>query len=471
MAENPIRTRTREDVAAPALLAREAAEREAETAALTPGMPRLSAAPRGLRDDRRLAGLGRPLPAPIRAVEERRLGMDLSRVRLHDDREAEAALDERSARAMARGDSVAMRPADARGETPDAARLMRHEIAHVAQQVRPGAEPTVQRDGGDEDGIGRAPPDDPVVEIDGTGAEDDHVLFETDRAILTPAARTALAAAAEGRTGELVVHVHGYSSVEGDAGYNRNLSAHRAVAIRDALAPLLPEGTRFVLYAHGETDAFGEPADNRRAGVDFIAPDDGSFLSLGGPLSPFGPRRSRFHLIDPDELRLDPSPAPGQTPEVTLPPPPTRADLGLPPATGPEAEYGPRRPPPRPELFRPPPSVFAGSYNFGSIAREYGRRGVAMPLRDAENMTEHFEFWRLRFFQLGLPPDLATSAAQFGTDMAFSNQITLEAPFRHETLDRQFGTEPPPTFTILNETRMMWIFNQVQDLFERDRGR
>jgi len=473
MENRSTRTLSRDDLAdrAPALLAREASEREADDAARAPAAPHLSAAPRGLRDDGRLAGLGRPLPAPLRAVEERRLGLDLSRVRLHDDATAKAALDARGARAMARGDELAMRPADARGQTPDAVRLMRHEVAHVAQQARPGAGLATQLEGDSAEGIGRRPPEDHFTEIDGPGAEDDHVLFETDSATLTPAARTALAAAATGQAGQIVVHVHGYASLEGAAGYNRNLSAHRAVAIRDALSALLPEGTTFVLYAHGETDAFGEAPDNRRAGVDFISPEDGSHLSLSGFLSPFGPRRSPFHLIDPEALSLDVAPPAGQTPQVTLPPALTLEQLGLAPLTGPGPALGPRLPPAPPDLFRAPPPLFADDYNFGAIAQEYGRRGVSMPLRDAQNMTDHFEFWRLRFFQLGLPPGLATTAAQFGTDLAFSTQITLEAPFRHEILDRQFGTEPPPTVTILNETRMMWIFNQVQGLFEREGGR
>ena len=473
MANRAPRAPNRDDSPPPALLARAASEREAAAAALAPARPQLSAAPQGLRDDGRLAGLGRALPEPLRAVEERRLGIDLSRVRLHDDHTAQAALDDRGARAMTRGSTVALRPADARADTPETAALVQHEIAHVAQQARPGAGAVTQHRDGEGQGIGRAPPEDHVVSMDGTGSEDDHVLFDTDSATLTAAARAALAAAATGQTGAVAVHIHGYASTEGNPTYNRNLSAHRAVAIHQALAALLPEGTTFTLYAHGEVDTFGDAGENRRAGVDFISAEEARFLTLPGLTVPSWRQRNPIHLIDPADLRLDLGPPPGTTPQVTLPPPLTPEQLGLPSLSGANALPGPRLPQlqPQPTLFAPPPPLFQDGYDFGSIAAEYGRRGAALPPRDAQSMTDHFDFWRLRFFQWGLSPSLATTAAQFGTDLAFSTQIGLDSPFAHESLDRKFGTEPPPTLTILNETRMIWIFNQVQGLFQKEPGK
>jgi hypothetical protein len=64
------------------------------------------------------------------------------------------------------------------------------------------------------------------------------------------------------------IDLHGYASTEGAARYNVNLSAHRALAVRRLLMPLLPEGSIVRLHAHGETEAFGAPAQNRRVGVD-----------------------------------------------------------------------------------------------------------------------------------------------------------------------------------------------------------
>ena len=340
-----------------------------------------------------------------------------------------------------------------------------HEIAHVAQQGRPGAGPVTQHKDAEGQGIGRTPPEDHVVALDGTGSEDDHVLFDLDSATLTPAARAALVAASAGQVGEVSVHVHGYSSVEGNPDYNRNLSAHRAVAIRDALVAVLPPGTAFTLYAHGETDAFGNAGENRRAGVDFISPEEARFLTLPGLPVPFWRQRNPVHLIDPADLRLDIGAPPGTTPQVTFPPPLTPEQLGA--TTQPGASIVQTTP----NLFAPPPTLFSDGYSFGSIAADYGKRGVFMSLRDAQNMTDHFEFWRLRFFQLGLSPSLAAAAAQFGTDQAFSTRIGLDAPFAHEAFDRKFGTEPPPTLTILNETRMMWIFDRVQGLFQKEPGK
>ncbi|MDT8854058.1 DUF4157 domain-containing protein [Paracoccaceae bacterium Fryx2] len=450
--------------ARPARQIRAAAEHEAQDAALQ-SAPRLGPAPQGLRDDATLAGFGRALPPALRMAEERRLGLDLSAVRLHDDAAAGDALADHGARALARGQEIALLPADARADTPDTARLLRHEIGHVAQQSRPGAAPMIQREGGEGRGIGRSPPDAPFVTVEGTGVEDDHALFARDSADLTPAARSALAAAAEGRTGEIVVHIHGYASLEGDDTYNRNLSAHRAVAIRDALAPLLPEGTRFTLYAHGETDAFGEPARNRRAGVDFITPEEGG-LTLSGPLSLFPRPRPWARLLDPGALVLNLDLPDLQSPRVPLPGDLTPADLGLTPEGDPG--YGPRRPPQPTNLWVQPPPIWPRGYDFTETAQGFAIRGVPLTLGHADDISTHFEFWRLRFFQLGLPADLADQAAQMGTDIMVGTHLSNNHPFRHEELDRQFGTEPPPSFTILNETRMMKIFDTVSGWFKKE---
>src|SRR5207247_11334486 len=69
-------------------------------------------------------------------------------------------------------------------------------------------------------------------------------------------------------TGAVVVRIHGYASAEGDERYNLNLSAHRVVAVRDAISALLPAGSAVHLIAHGETAAFGDdPGPNRRVGI------------------------------------------------------------------------------------------------------------------------------------------------------------------------------------------------------------
>ncbi len=449
----------------PAMIAHARAEQEARDAALL-DRPRLGPAPADPhRTSAGLAGFGRPLPAPLRRAEEIRLGADLSGLRLHDDAPAGQRLQHHHARALTEGADIAMRPADARIDTPDRLRLIRHEIAHAVQQARPGAAPATQYEG-DGQGIGRSPPDAPFVTMDSTAAEDDFVLFGHDSAELTPAARRALAAAASGyeSAGELVVHVHGYASPEGEAEYNSNLSAHRAVAIRDELAPLLPEGTRFTLYAHGETEAFGNPAQNRRAGIDFITPDDGSFLSSPGPLSLFPRPRPGFHLLPPGDLSLTP-PGASTLAESELPPRLPSAALGLPSPDAPL--YGPVLPPsPQLDLFRAPPPIFDTPFNYGALAGSYARRGLSISPRDGQNMEDHFEHWRLRFFRMGLSVDLATQAAQLSTDLAFGMQIANEYPTRFELEDRQMGTSPR-TITIFNERMAIGIYEFFRDMSER----
>lgn len=460
----PMRAPTSDPAPVPAVITRTRAEQQAREAARQSD-PVLDAAPRDLiAAAPPLAGFGRPLPPALRGREEARLGADLSRLRLHDGAAAADILRTHSARALTHGRDIAVRPCDARADTPDRLRLLRHEIGHAVQQSQPGAGTGLQLEG-DGRGIGRSPPEAAFVSMDGPGAEDDFALFAADSADLTAAARRTLASAAERQpAGQLVVHVHGFASTEGDGKYNRNLSAHRAAAIREALAPLLPQGTRFTLYAHGETDSFGPAPRNRRAGIDFISPEDGSYLALPGPLSAF-PRRPRLHLLPPEQLALRPPENPLAGPEAVPVPEP---EIG--PVPAPDAARGPRLPPQPANLWRAPPPFFKSSFNYLAMSGEYARRGQTIPLRDAEQMRQHFEFWRLRFFQWGLSPDWATEAAQFGTDFAFGTQIAGEFPSPQESLDRRMGTTPK-TITILNESRAIRIFEFFRDLTEGEKSR
>lgn len=91
---------------------------------------------------------GEPLSAGTRGRFERHLGLDLSGVRLHD---LPPGL-ERSAgpRAFTIGSNVALAGGPRAAARPAMARTVAHEIAHVVQQVGPGAaakEPVVQADG------------------------------------------------------------------------------------------------------------------------------------------------------------------------------------------------------------------------------------------------------------------------------------------------------------------------------------
>jgi hypothetical protein len=242
----------------------------------------------------------------------------------------------------------------------------------------------------------------------------------------------------------VTVHVHGYSSGEGEPEYNMNLSAHRAVAVKHFIEGLLPEHSTVVLYAHGEVSEFGTRAQNRRVGVDVIERGTGSALLTGGPyLTP---------PVGGFSLGLD----------ATLRPPPSFAELmsdvtGI--GTGPI--FDPTAPANPPDYFRPIPSLIP-SYDPGGPAAAYTLRGVPYSERDARGYAEHYNFWVQNYVRWGLGPSLAGGLAQFGTDTAASFQLSVEYPTRFEELDRATGTEPS-IIPVFNDTLMRWLFERARD--------
>ena len=108
-----------------------------------PADPRASTVPVAAPADPRAAaavsGPGRPLAPGLRRRFEGHLGADLSRVRVHDDREAAAATRRLGAHGLAHGDDVALAPGP--HDLAEAARtaLLGHELAHVVQQRQAGA--------------------------------------------------------------------------------------------------------------------------------------------------------------------------------------------------------------------------------------------------------------------------------------------------------------------------------------------
>lgn len=85
-----------------------------------------SSAARALRS----AGDGRPMHGPTRRILERRMGADLSDVRVHDDPGARASARELGARAFTHGSDVWLGP----GASDRDLGLMAHEVTHVVQQ-------------------------------------------------------------------------------------------------------------------------------------------------------------------------------------------------------------------------------------------------------------------------------------------------------------------------------------------------
>lgn len=103
---------------------------------------------------RALAGGGRPLPGPVRAYFEPRVGRDLSGVRVHADASAAQAARQVDAQAFTVGKDIVFAGGRWAPETRAGLRLLAHELAHVAQQEAAGTA-ALQRQP-----AGQSPPED-----------------------------------------------------------------------------------------------------------------------------------------------------------------------------------------------------------------------------------------------------------------------------------------------------------------------
>ena len=113
----------------------EVAARRAEASVTAPAPPAFGArigAPGGA------AGTGVPLPAPTRAYFERRLGGDLSRVRLHDSAGAAGLAVSLGAKAVTLGTDIYFAPGRLAPATLAGQRLLAHELTHSLQSQERG---------------------------------------------------------------------------------------------------------------------------------------------------------------------------------------------------------------------------------------------------------------------------------------------------------------------------------------------
>ncbi len=395
-------------------------------------------------------GLGRPLSPAWRAALEPRLGVDLSRLRVHDDEAAAQQAEAAGAKAFTQGRDIVLGRGQGRGA--DAGTLLAHEAAHAAQQARPGAQAGVQRDPQPGEGLGRHPPSEDFVPMDAgdSGVEDDHLLFARNDAVLDAGDCERLDTLAAAAGPGAAVHVHGYASQEGDAEYNLNLSAHRAVAVKQYLRSVMPEDTRITAYAYGASTAFGSSTDrqglNRRVGVDII--------EAGGLFNPGLASRFAGTLLPPGGLSLG-------GPAV----PPPRLPAGLPSLDDADL-VGPRPLAPyRPVLPGGSPALLpaAPGFDLGSVAPDFAFRGIPYTERDAASLQAHYSFWFGNFTRWGMDPALADWLVQKGTAFAARTDLSLQAPTDQELLDRAQGTTPT-IVPVFNDTMMRWLF----DRFSRD---
>jgi len=201
-----------------------------------------------------IASPGRPLTSEARGFFEPRLGVDLSTVRIHDDRQAAESARAVGAHAYTIGDHISF--ADGRHDlgTESGRKLLAHELVHVAQHRAveaashgPGSgSSTLRRACGAALGTPTAtcaPSSEPVV---GT-----QFAFVVNCDDLQPGEAQRVTLFARGLRPFTDLRVHGYASEEGPPEFNERLSCHRANAIAGMLRSTRMDCPVTSLLAHG----------------------------------------------------------------------------------------------------------------------------------------------------------------------------------------------------------------------------
>ncbi len=402
------------------------------------------------------AGAGQSLAPAQRQIFETKFGHDFSQVRVHTDAQAAQLADEASAQAFTTGRHIVFGAGQFKPGTPEGAALMAHELTHVAQQSgtnsgEAGATQLEPKPG--KKGIGAAQPSEPVVIAKGVAPEDNFVLFDQDGADISPASEKKLAQMFAAYSTPVTVELHGYASREGDTDYNSNLSGHRVVAAKAKLIALLPPGSQVVLYAHGETQAFGAATDNRRVGIKVVldaTPDPAKDTFSQGKtrgtakgrdtmsFDPIDPSMSKPSIPGGGGLTLGGLPTPSTT-LLTLSP-----NLTLPPLR--------------------PPSLL----DWSDLRTPFTSRGLRLSDRDAQVIEQNW--WTTYNFlrSLGLRPDLASLGANKGTAYAYDKMLSRESPNVVDLFDlewektrsilkpgeKEFRT---PIVPILTPTTLEWM--------------
>jgi len=378
------------------------AEREAD--AFASGGPA-----RGVRREGGPSGRGgRPLPPELLLLAQSRLGVDLGGVRIHDDADSSALAADRRARAIAAGGDVYLGRGEYRPDTAEGRELLFHELAHVAEQYDEGTDasqhqdPQRQQQQPQPTGIGASPPDaEYAVAHLAARDEDASLLFDQGRTTVPAGFADTVRRILAQHTGPVVVRIHGYANAEGDDRYDLNLSAHRIVAVRDVIAPLLPQGSYIHLIAHGDTLEWGDdPGPNRRVGVGV---DD---LPRQPTVEEDAQRLLRRH---PDllgtQMHLDVGLAsqfgpitPVQPPSLFTTPPPVTGvarprlwldwDIGRPGSL-----LDPAHPPPPGWLDPVSAAVVVPGIPWALFATEFRSRGLVFGEGDQAYVTQHWQTW------------------------------------------------------------------------------
>jgi outer membrane protein OmpA-like peptidoglycan-associated protein len=433
-----------------------AQERQAQDIAAS----RLAVPPAGRRSLRTeetpgITGAGRPLPLHERTRMEQRFGRDFSGVRVHAESKAP---EEMGAKAFAYGGNIVFGPGEYAPQTLPGNDLLTHELTHVAQQADRGA-PAIQKqpkNGKDSGGIGSVAPSEPFEKATEIGPEDGSVLFDLDKATLTPDSRNALVKAVGMRKAPVTVRLEGYASSEGQgpdlAEYNRNLSAYRVLAVKEFLLGRLPAGSKVVPLAYGETAAFGPVEQNRRVG----------FIIRDGVDAPVEAQKKAEDSVRKDTATVSPFPPIDLHPKVDLGSLAPRAPYRLIPA-------GPYLTPP----FGKTPTY--GDIDWDGLHSKAMDHGLRIDDALANSLAAQFTYG-YNFFLPFLGPDLALSASNFATNYAFSNFLEAENPnavdrfnleFKHAYPNEKSLVIPFLSSDILDSIRKKWKGNEKDDYYFR----
>jgi outer membrane protein OmpA-like peptidoglycan-associated protein len=247
-----------------------------------------------------IAAGGTPLDRETRRFFEPRFGIDLGHVRVHTGGDAAGSARSVRARAYTVGHDVVFAAGEWSPATTEGKRLLAHELAHVVQQKSRSATALLQRqaegskeEGGEEEAAGpnksldnsradgagcskaqtglgfkEAQPKcvTPPPQDIGLSGRHFHFCFDSDvLAAETPATVAAFAVKElERQPPDARFLVHGYSSVGGDAVYNKRLACHRANRMVQLLIDAGVPSSRIDTASKGATDEFpGGPDFNQ----------------------------------------------------------------------------------------------------------------------------------------------------------------------------------------------------------------
>lgn len=407
------------------------------------------------------ASAGQPLALPQRKFFEGQFGYDFSQVRVHADASAAQLADEASAKAFTTGNHIVFGSGKFKPGTREGAALMAHELTHVVQQSdAPGnvGGATQREPKQPKQGIGSAPPSEPVIIAKDVAPEDDFILFDQDSANVSTSEKK-LSQIFGIYAMPVTIELHGYASREGDTDYNSKLSGHRAAALKAKALKFLPPGSQVVLYAHGATEAFGATKDNRRVGIKLVL--DATPDTSKDPTSPCPPGRSAkdrdLLTFDP----IDPSLSKPTLPGSTLP-------FGCPPTLFPSTTIPPN--------FTLPPLSGPSLMDWSETTSPFTARGLR--LTDSEAKTIEANWWTTYNFlrSLGFRPDLAALGANKGTAFAYDNMLSRENPnaadrFEQDS-DKQLSLQNPgqkgigtKIVPIITPSTLEWLSKKV---FKKD---